>query len=88
MHNLIGYIFIAALMALLGAFFAISMRYDYRRIEKRVKMEIEKLEIICELIALDSEIKSTDNYKNAYLMQIDHFLRYDPFGINKKKIAV
>lgn len=86
--KIIGYAGIVALSLMLCAVFSLILYIDVRRIKKTADRAHEKIDILCELIALDTEIRSANMHKNAYLLQIDNFLRDDPFGIDNKKIAV
>lgn len=84
----IGYAGIFVLDIVLCVAFSVILYVDVRRVQRTAERAQKKLDIICDLIALDAELRSANTHKNAYLMQIDNFLQDDPFGIDEKKIAV
>ena len=84
----IGYAGIFVLDIVLCVAFSVILYVDVRRVQRTAERAQEKANIICDLIALDAEIRSSNMRKNAYLMQIDNFLQGDPFEIDRKKIAV
>ena len=94
MYNLAGYLFIFFLILLLGAFFAISMQCDYRRIKKRVDREIKKIDILNQMIKLKEQIDAKSakylkegTFEYLYLSQIDAVLYDNPFQLDRKRVS-
>ena len=54
--NFIGYLFIMALVLLLGVFFAVSIHLDIKRIKKNFERAVKEAELdCCNLITRNSE---------------------------------
>ena len=93
MLNHVGYLFIIILILLLGAFLAISMRLDYKRIKKTVDREMKKLEILEQMMQLKDQIDAKSSkylkegsFEYIYLSQIDLILN-NPYQLDEISIS-
>lgn len=93
MFDIVGYLFILFLIFLMGAFLAISMHLDYKRINKKVNRELQKLEILEQMIQLKDQINTKSSkylkegsFEYIYLSQIDLILN-NPYQLDEISIT-